>query len=189
MDEGKKKQLYFIAIVLPDPHKLEAQRLKEQFRDVHGSKAALRSPPHLTLHMPFQWRADREQVLTEKLQDFFLTCAPVPVHLHGFGCFPPRVIFIDVQKTDALKELQQRLSRFCRMELNLFNANHKDNPFHPHVTLAFRDLRKKAFTVAWDEFKDREFSGEFLAEQIALLKHNGKAWEVFRTFDLQKQAT
>jgi 2'-5' RNA ligase len=139
--------------------------------------------------MPFQWRADREQALVEKLRHFFVLCEPVSVRLQGFGCFPPRVIYINAEKTAALEQLQQRLNRYCREELNLFNANYKDIPFHPHVTLAFRDLKKNVFEIAWAEFKDREFSGEFLAKQIALLKHNGRAWGVFQWVVLQKQVT
>lgn len=178
MDERKKKQRYFIAIILPEPYATEALKLKEYFRDVHGSKAALRSPPHITLHMPFQWRADREEVLIERLRQFFSTCKPVQVNLKNFGCFPPRVIFMAVEKTDALKNLQKKLARFCRLQMNLVNATHKDNPFNPHVTLAFRDLKKAAFALAWTEFKDRKLEGSFIADRVALLRHSGKVWEV-----------
>lgn len=184
MDEPEKKQLYFIAIVVPEPFATTVTGFKEYFGKVYGSRAALRSPSHITLHMPFQWRVEKEKVLTDKLNEFFSTCSPVQVQLQNFGCFPPYVIFIDVKKAEPLQELQQKLSRFCRQELNLFNATHKDNPFHPHVTLAFRDLKKTAFKIAWEEFKDKPFSGEFLAKQIALLKHSGKLWEVFLEFDL-----
>lgn len=48
--------LYFIALVLPSPLYEEVTRLKEYFRDRYNSKAALRSPPHITLHMPFKWK-------------------------------------------------------------------------------------------------------------------------------------
>lgn len=184
MDERSRKQLYFIAIVLPEPFATTITRFKEYFRDVYQSKAALNSPPHITLHMPFQWRPEKENVLASKLNNFFSSCSPVQVRLQNFGCFAPRVIFIEVLKYDLLENLQQELSRFCRLELNLFNATHKDNPFHPHVTLAFRDLKKTAFKIAWEEFKDRPFSGEFTAGRVALLKHNGKAWEVFQEFEL-----
>lgn len=178
MDEPKKKNRYFIAIVLPEPFATNAQKLKEYFRDTYGSKAALRSPPHVTLHMPFQWRADREAILIEKLQNFCALCKPVQISLKHFGCFLPRVIFIDVDKTPALADLHNQLIQFCRQELHLFNAIHKGNPFRPHVTLAFRDLKKAAFTLAWKEFKERELEGSFIADRVALLRHNENVWEV-----------
>ena len=184
MNVRKEKKLYFIAIVLPEPFASAITDLKEYFRNVYGSSAALRSPPHITLHMPFQWKCEKEKVLTDKLNYFFSTCSPVQVQFQNFGCFPPRVLFVEVQQSEALDNLQRKLARFCRQELNLFNANHKDNPFHPHVTLAFRDLKKAAFKTAWDELKDKPFSGDFFSKQIALLKHNGKAWEIFQEFDL-----
>lgn len=178
--------LYFIAIILSEPYHELAQELKVHFSNQYNSRASLNSPPHITLHMPFQWRPEKEKVLTEKLNDFFSACSPVQAQFRNFGCFPPRVIFIEMQKSESLEKLQQKLSRYCRLELNLFNATHKDNPFHPHVTLAFRDLKKTAFKIAWDEFKDKKFIGEFIVEKTALLKHNGKAWEVLREFALAR---
>jgi 2'-5' RNA ligase len=178
MDDPKKWNRYFIAIVLPEPFAEDALKLKEHFRDTYGSKAALRSPPHITLHMPFQWRADREAILIEKLQNFCASCKRVQVNLKHFGCFLPRVIFIDVEKTPALTDLHNQLMQFCRQELNLFNATHKGNPFNPHVTLAFRDLKKAAFALAWKEFKERKLEGSFIADRVALLRHSGKVWEV-----------
>ncbi|MCK6618406.1 MAG: 2'-5' RNA ligase family protein [Cyclobacteriaceae bacterium] len=169
---------------MPEPYHELAQELKVHFSNQYNSRASLNSPPHITLHMPFQWRPGKEKVLTDKLSDFFSACSPVQIHFQNFGCFPPRVLFIDIQKSEPLENLHKKLSRFCRVVLNLFNATHKDNPFHPHVTLAFRDLKKTAFKMAWEEFKNKPFGGEFLAKQIALLKHNGKIWEVFQEFDL-----
>ncbi len=88
--------LYFIALVLPPPLDEEVTRLKEHFRDHYNSKAALRSPPHITLHMPFKWKEKREQELISALQKFCTGRKSFEVELKNFGCFPPRVIFIDV---------------------------------------------------------------------------------------------
>lgn len=181
---NSEHSLYFLAVVLPDPHAEKVWKLKYYFRDVYGSKASLNSPPHITLHMPFQWKAAKEEMLLQNLHRFFLSCLPVPIQFRNFGCFSPRVIFIEVEKSAVLENLQRNLVRFCRQELNLFNANYQDQSFRPHVTLAFRDLKKPMFIAAWNEFGNREFIGEFTANRAALLKHNGKIWEVFRQFEL-----
>lgn len=177
-----KRKLYFIAIIPPAPFFDTALALKHYFRDRYGSKASLNSPPHITLHMPFQWNEDKEPKLLERLSLFSEGNMSLHLEFNNFGCFPPRVIFIDLKKSQDLENYQQQLHRFCKTELNLFNANYKAKPFHPHLTLAFRDLKKAAFYEAWLEFKEKDFEGEFSSKGFTLLKHNGKQWNVLKEF-------
>jgi 2'-5' RNA ligase len=182
--EDKWKE-YFVAIIPPSPHLEEALKLKQYFRDRYNSKGALRSPPHITLHMPFRWKEAREEELIDKLRKFSadVRIPPVVIRFCDFGSFSPRVIFIVVEKTAGLHFLQYRLERFCKEELNLFNSNYQDRPYHPHLTVAFRDLKKPAFHEAWEEFRERKFEGEFIANKFTLLKHDGDKWEAFREFE------
>lgn len=175
---------YFIAIIPSSPIYEQAQELKIHFRDHYKSKASLNSPPHITLHMPFQWKEKKEADLVKELGKFARGLEPVEIKLKNFSCFSPKVIFIDVETNTELNELQKKLHRFCKKELNLFNADFKEQPFYPHLTLAFRDLKKPNFDKAWEEFKDKEFLGKFNVTQITLLKHTGKVWQPFQHFKL-----
>ncbi len=47
-------QKYFIAIVIPEPFQVELMDIKNIVKDKFNSKGALRSPAHITLHMPFE---------------------------------------------------------------------------------------------------------------------------------------
>jgi 2'-5' RNA ligase len=179
-----KSQQYFIAIIPPSPVYEEALRLKEYFRDTYNSKASLNSPPHVTLHMPFRMKEKKESELTEKLARFTEDRQGFRLTLRNFSCFSPKVIFIDVEINPALHTLQQELHRYCKTELNLYNANYKEQPFHPHITLAFRDLKKPKFERAWQEFRDKEFHADFAVDSITLLKHTGKLWQALRSFPL-----
>ena len=145
----------------------------------------MNSPPHITLHMPFRWNEKQEETLEEQLQKFTTGNPPVVIKLNNFSSFPPRVIFINVVMNQELENLQRNLQRYCKRELNLFNANYKELPFHPHLTVAFRDLKKPSYQRAWDEFKEKDFQAEFLADKVTLLKHNGRVWEVHKEFKLQ----
>ncbi len=180
--KADKRKLYFIAIVIPLPFGSEVTTIKQHFSDRYKSKAALRSPPHITLHMSFEWNEEKEARLVESLQKYSLTCSAVQIRFRNFGCFPPRVIFIEIEKSAQLDGMQNNLQRFCKQELNLFNANYKELPFHPHVTVAFRDLKKADFTKAWEEFASKKFEGEFTLQELSLLKHNGKSWDVLHQF-------
>jgi 2'-5' RNA ligase len=175
--------LYFIALLPPLPIRNEIQLLKEYFRETYQSKAALNSPPHITLHMPLQWKEAKEEKLISALKKFAAGKSEVEVLLKGFSCFAPRVIYVNVLESEPLRLLQSELHRFCKTELNLFNAQYRDMPFHPHITLAFRDLKKDKFERAWQEFKEKKFTGDFIASKITLLKHNGKVWNSHSDLD------
>lgn len=177
---------FFIAIVPPPPVYEEAEKLKFYFRDQYHSKASLNSPPHITLHMPFRWKDKKEEDLISALENFASRCSPFVLKLKNFSCFSPKVIFIDIDTNNQLNELQTELRKFCKRELNIFNADYREQPFYPHLTLAFRDLKKPAFHKAWDEFKDRNFNADFSVEQITLLKHTGKVWKVYKDFTFSK---
>jgi 2'-5' RNA ligase len=176
---------YFVAFIPPSPIYDETLALKEYFREKYNSKAALNSPPHITLHMPFRWKEQKEHDLAKKIQEFVKRYDPIKVCLDNFFSFPPRVIFINVAKSEILDDFQKNMERFFKKELDLFNANYQERPYHPHLTLAFRDLRKEAYRNAWDEFKSREYKAEFMADKLALLKHDGKRWNVKQEFTLE----
>lgn len=177
-----KRKLYFLGIVIPQPYFDEAVRLKHYFKDQYNSKAALKSPPHITLHMPFTWNEEKEKQLITQLETFVRSKKPFQLSFNHFGCFKPRVIFLDIKKSNEIENLQRELHRFCKLELNLFNANYKALPFHPHVTVAFRDLKKTDFGKAWEEFSEKKFEGEFIVTDFVLLKHTGKIWEIHQRF-------
>jgi 2'-5' RNA ligase len=182
----KIEKLYFVAIVPPSPIYEEAFEQKVYFKTKYNSKASLNSPPHITLHMPFKWVEKNEDELAGHLTTFAQENAPVTIKLNGFSSFPPRVIFINVEITTELDALQKNLERYFKRQLNLFNANYKELPFHPHLTLAFRDLKKPNYQKAWEEFVGKNYQASFLADKIALLKHSGAVWEVFQEFDLRE---
>lgn len=169
--------LYFLALVLPPPLDRHITLLKKYFLHRYGCRAALRSPPHITLHMPFRWKEARENKLVQTLQCFAEQQPPVYVKLQNYGCFPPRVIYVNVVKTPELERLHRQLTTFCRTELNLTSSTWRNGPFNPHVTLAFRDLKKAHFAGAWQALQHRKFEGVFTARGLSLLKHNGTEWQ------------
>jgi 2'-5' RNA ligase len=180
----RQEKLYFIAIVPPSPIYEETLEQKLYFKTKYNSKASLNSPPHITLHMPFRWVEEEEQDLVEHLKSFSSENQPVNIQLNNFSSFPPRVIFVKVEVSQELENLQKNLHRYFKRQLNLFNANYKELPFHPHLTLAFRDLKKPNYAKAWEEFMEKNYQASFLAGKIALLKHSGAVWAVHQEFCL-----
>lgn len=174
-----EEQKYFIAVVPPDPLFRTIHDVKNHFREVYNARAALRSPPHITLHMPFLWNERKESKLISVLSEFATAINPFELTATRFGSFPPRVIFVALEESPPLVQCQHALHRFCKINLNLFNANYQERPFHPHMTVAFRDLRKEAFSEAWKEFEHRSIQASFTVDRLCLLKHDGKEWKVY----------
>lgn len=173
---------YFIAIVLTGELLEKAERIKQELFDRYGLKGALRSPAHITLHRPFQWKEEKEQQLIETLSEFKHP-ATFTLQLNNFNCFEPRVIYIDVQKKDELNDLHKKLTNFAASKLNLLNEAEDMRGFHPHVTVAFRDLKKNMFTEIWQEFKTRGFTGTIDVSSLSLLKLESK-WEIYKNFSI-----
>jgi 2'-5' RNA ligase len=175
-------QKYFIAIVPPEPLLSEIQNIKQSIFDNYQSKGALRSPGHITLHMPFSFDESKENKLIECLSDFkFKT--QFPIFLNNYDCFEPRVIFINVEEQTELFDLQRQLVSHVKRHLNIFNQSDDMRGFHPHITIAFRDLKKAVFYKAWEEYKSKTFSDDFVCNSFSLLKHQKDEWMVLTKFN------
>jgi len=172
-------QKYFIAIVAPEPLQAELMGFKEFVKENYNSKGALRSPAHITLHMPFEWKEEKEAVLINTLEQFSFKDS-FDIDLKNFSCFEPRVIFVDVVKNEKLIQLQNELVGHVKKNLRLFNQSDDMRGFHPHVTIAFRDLKKEKFYQAFDHFKTQQFDASFTCNSFYLLKHNGKEWLAYK---------
>lgn len=178
------KQLFFIAILPPLEIQRSANEVKHYFAEIYNSKAALKSPPHITLQSPFYWETDRLRELKTLLAEFTQQQAFIPIILDGFAVFEPRVIYIDVRKTPELLAVQKALMQQLELSLNIVHRASKTRPFTPHITVGFKDLTKANFYRAWDEFKDKSFDATFTASKLTLLKFNGKKWQIDAEFYL-----
>lgn len=172
---------YFIAILLPEPFLGQVETLKQELLQQFNLKGALRSPAHITLHRPFEWKEEKEEVLIKTLESFKFQ-EPFSIQLKNFNCFEPRVIYVDVLQNTMLKELHTSLKYFAQENLKLYNEVQDMRGFHPHVTIAFRDLKKNRFAGVWDQFKEREFDANFNARGFSLLKLE-KQWQPIHHFE------
>lgn len=176
-------QKYFIAIVPPEPLLSEILAIKQSIFENYQTKGALRSPGHITLHMPFSFEEDKEEKLISCLQEFKFNDS-FPISLNNYSCFEPRVVFINVDEQPQLNELQKQLVKHVKKQLNLFNQSDDMRGFHPHITIAFRDLKKPVFYKLWEEYQSKKFNASFNCESFSILKHVDDRWVVFKNFTI-----
>lgn len=174
------KKLFFIALLPP----LEIQEEVTQFKQIAAKKFssthALNSPPHITLFPPFKLESQEVQTLQDALINFSNSQAPFPLFLKNFNTFAPRVIYIDVERAKELINLQKALINYMDTEMELKHRSR--HGFNPHMTVAFRDLERTIYDDAWAYFSQQTFERFFTVDQLVLLRHNGKVWEIFKNY-------
>ncbi len=175
--------LYFIALLPPQSIQDYVTEVKQHFADNYDSKHAFKSPPHVTLQPPFEWNTDKIIILQECLQKFVRGRNFIPMILDGYNAFAPRVIYIDVVQTPELMNLQADLMAYLETNLGIADEVGKSRGFTPHMTVAFKDLKRNQFKAAWAEFENRELHFEFTAGELTLLKHEDRKWNITKEFD------
>ncbi|MGY6744963.1 MAG: 2'-5' RNA ligase family protein [Cecembia sp.] len=175
---------YFIALVPEGALQEDATAFKEEMKDLFNIKYALKSPAHITLKMPFSYNELKEERLVSKLEKFFASYSPFTLELKGFDHFGKRVIFIALRPSDILNSLQEALGNFCKLELKLVKEL-SDRAFHPHMTIAFKDIKAKNFDQYWACFKNKRFQAHYPVNDTALLKRVEGRWVVVHRFILK----
>lgn len=105
---AKNSKLYFVALIPTGDVLRKVRKLKEEVAERYESKAALKSPPHITLHMPFKFREDREDRIEEVLRKVAISFGSFTVFLPGFGAFPPESYLCGRAKDGNHVESQER---------------------------------------------------------------------------------
>jgi 2'-5' RNA ligase len=184
VNEPKKlKRKFFIAVVPPQPIFHSIQLLKQHIQTEYGSCGSMLSPPHITLHMPFEVNDVKEKKLSQLLTAFASKQKSFSVSLKGKDGFEPRVVYINVDKTEALLNLQRNLCYEMAKVLNIFNQRDDKKGFTPHMTIAFRDLKKDDYYSIMNKAWLYDFTAEFNCNSIALLHKSDKIWEIHEVFN------
>jgi 2'-5' RNA ligase len=183
--------LFFIAIIVPEPVSSEITALKTDLSLRFNSKAALRSVPHLTLKSPFKISTGDVPQLLDWFANLKLNIEPFEVTLRNMGTFAKLkapVIFINVERTETLQRLQRQVLRHFVAVFPDYKPDTFEAEFHPHITLAYRDLLQPAYKLAWHEYRHKKFDVHFEIDFIYLLRHDGKQWNIAGASALEKKA-
>lgn len=123
--------------------------------------------------------------LIEDVQSFSAEKNPLKIELEDFDAFRPKVIFLHVKPNQPLATMRSELESFL-VSKDTYPIKAESRPFHPHVTIANRDLLRKDFQEAFGHFKKIAYKQNFIANEIALLKHIGGEWKTAHLFSLRK---
>jgi 2'-5' RNA ligase len=172
--------MYFIALVAPEEINEKVLTWKNYMKEHYGCVVALRSPAHITLIPPFWMDESLQSKLISDISEFSTGKNSIGINLKNFSAFKPRVIFLYVEPNNQLQQLHADLQTFL-ISKSSFPIEVDEKPFTAHLTIATRDLYKKAFHEAWEVFKEKKYTASWNVQGISLLRHDEKKWEVIFT--------
>ncbi len=177
MKTSAEHSMYYIAIICPGEPGNKIMRLKHWMKEQFGCVVALKSPAHITLIPPFWLEETAEEKLQQMLLSFTSNADELEIHLDGFSHFGKRVLFVQVKEDPAMEEIKKQVElHFLRSFQDVIKPD--DRPFHPHITIANRDMKPGDFYKAWQHFSQTEFKEVFRAKTISLLKLSPGKWDV-----------
>lgn len=172
------KSLFLVALLPDRETQTLVRQIQQALADDFGVVAALRSPPHITLIPPFA-ATDRDiEILKDKLWKLFREQQPVSYSINGFGHFDDHVIYVQPIQNEQVSEIQQRIAQLFRTDLHWLKTK-LDGPFHPHITLAYRDMKPELFPSIWATVAQQEFVSNEMVQSVFVLRHDGQRWRVF----------
>jgi 2'-5' RNA ligase len=172
--------MYFIALVLPPHLNEKVLKLKEMMLEKYKCKVALKSPAHITLVPPFWMDELKEEDLLKDVDGICSRLNSFELGTKDFSAFKPKTIFIALAPNEMLNEVKKATDDFF-INNTQYAIKAGERPFHPHITIATRDLFKKDFHEIWPWFAEKKFGETWRAEGISVLRHNKKNWDVIHT--------
>lgn len=172
--------MYYVAHVLPPQLNEWILPMKQDLYQRFGCAVGLKSPAHITLIPPFWLSPAEEPQLLTHLQLLARQCTGFVLTTRHFASFAKRTLFIAVGNSPLLHQLKQAAD-------NLFAGNQgfgiqkEQRPFHPHITIATRDIKPHQFAAAWQLYGHQTFEHRWVADTISILRHNGSHWDVWAT--------
>ena len=180
-----KQNLYFIAIIPPEPIYSEVKEFQKHFAEKYRSKEAFRRPSHITLIQPFMISESLEADVKKFMLNFVAKQTPFELSAEGFSSFGFHTIYAALEGNAILKKLQKDLSLSFFKKFKIIERKGPSQRFTAHMTIGFKDLTPPMFELAWKEYKDKLYCRKWRLKYICLLRHNFKEWEIVEHAELK----
>ena len=169
--------LKLIAILLPKDISDAVKREQQYIADHWGPSHALRTPPHITIIPPLAVNANSFNAIKRIGVEIASQCKPFTIRLHGFGAFKPRVVYINPIIPPDMQQLHRGWRDAIEAEMPQLLDRYPDRPYHPHLTLAHRDVYPDQFQSIWRHYHDKPFDTSFEVSSCWILHHGRNGWE------------
>ncbi len=179
------KNHYLFALLPPEGLARQIHEIRLACSEKFGVIKALKPPVHITLYRPFHMEDTHEEYLIREIASATSGMEPFEQFLENFEAFDTKAVVIRALKNPGIIALHSSISSvLIKNELDKIKPGSTDQPFRPHLTIAYRDISPAVFPLIWEEYKDMKFKRSFNADHFSLLKHDGIKWNLHNNFFL-----
>lgn len=174
----------FIGILTPPDLTAAVEEARGWMKKSWGCRSGMKTPPHITLIPPFPQLPGTPEPEENDLTNFVRGLntelrdshrLPLEIALEGVGHFGPRTLFFSVKPTPALVNLQSAMEARIRERWpDLLGKN----TFHPHLTVANRDIPPEALAPSLEWLGKRAPSRQFPCSRVTLFLWKEEQWKV-----------
>ena len=143
-------------------------KLKQEFAEKYKSDNARWGKPHVALLNFVQYNMMEERI-TSRLNTIAMGYPPFKVELKDFDSYPTHNIHINVISKLPIQNLVKQIRSQAQKLMKFDDENKPYFILEPHITIG-RKLQPWQYEKGWLEYKDRNFTGRFIADSMLLLK-------------------
>lgn len=173
-------------ILILTPHaglQEKIMRLKRDILEKYDNGFLVSRKPVLRLVRFFSY-----QMMEEKLINHFKIAAmampPFKITLKDYGCFPQHSLFVKVDSKIPLQMLMKDIKSAKRLIRSPGQAPYFSNEFNIPLAIKLTPLQ---YEKMWEEYRQRQFTGHFIADAMLLLKRRegDKNYQIAARFEFQ----
>ncbi len=165
---GYKINEYLLVL---NPHEDLRKRImliKEKFFEAYKADAVRFSKPRIALANFVQYEM-KEERLVNRLNTLAMGHRPFKVEMKDFGSFPSNTIHINVTSQFPIQNLVERIRTDALPIMKLRNTDKPHFFMEYNISIA-RKLQPLQYENAWVEYRNKHFTGRFIADGMLLLK-------------------
>lgn len=132
--------LYFVALIPQGDVKVQINNIKHQTGGRFGCRQALKSPPHITIIPPFRLQPELVEEMIGVVRNNFEPPANLSIDFSGLGAFETRTIYLDIVADSGINAYDLVAKKIVNQHPALFPNVRFHEVFHPHITIANRDI-------------------------------------------------
>ena len=162
-------QIWILSILEDQPYKdvkIFWKLFEKKYRSVG---VQIFSHPHIT------FQGGKTYNLGQLKKDFQKTVSkikPFEIEVSGIAHFNKKVIYLKVEKTNNLIELNNLINQFLKEHCKSLLEYYLPKNWIPHICLAMDNLTERDFEKAWDELKDSKFRFKQKLHNICIVKRH-----------------
>ena len=163
---GYRVYEYLLVLTPNEELRNRITQVRKAFQETYQSAAG--GQPQLLLVNFLQYEMMEERLIN-RLKLVGMGYPPFKVELKDFGSFPSHTIYINVTSKVPVQGLVKEIRSEAQRLMKLNDENKPHFILEPHLTIA-RKLKPWQYEKGWLEYSNKNFTGRFIADSMALLK-------------------